>query len=379
MLMRIVMFYHSILSDWNHGNAHFLRGVAGELLSRGHLVDVYEPREGWSISNLMREHGQVAVRKFRKAFPLLAGKPYDPDRLDLDRALSCADLVIVHEWNDPLLVKRIGEHRKRKQSYALFFHDTHHRSVTDPAAMGTYDLSGYDGVLAYGKKIRNIYLAYGWAKNAWVWHEAADVRLFKPIPDSCPERDLVWIGNWGDDERSDEIREFLVEPVKSLNLSATVYGVRYPEEAVRQLEEAGIQYSGWLPNFEVPKVFSRHRVTVHIPRRPYATALPGIPTIRPFEALACGIPLVSAPWEDTDRLFPSGKDFLYAKDGREMTQLLRMLLDDPELRAGMAAQGRRTIMERHTCGHRVNELMQICREIGLDTLERRMRPYYGEG
>jgi spore maturation protein CgeB len=39
--LRVVMFYHSLLSDWNHGNAHFLRGIASELKARGHEVQVY--------------------------------------------------------------------------------------------------------------------------------------------------------------------------------------------------------------------------------------------------------------------------------------------------------------------------------------------------
>ena len=36
--MRIAMFYHSLASDWNHGNAHFLRGIATELIERGHAL-----------------------------------------------------------------------------------------------------------------------------------------------------------------------------------------------------------------------------------------------------------------------------------------------------------------------------------------------------
>lgn len=43
--MRIIMFYHSLVSDWNNGGAHFLRGVAYELMTRGHDVQVYEPRD----------------------------------------------------------------------------------------------------------------------------------------------------------------------------------------------------------------------------------------------------------------------------------------------------------------------------------------------
>ncbi|SNB47493.1 glycosyltransferase [Geobacter sp. DSM 9736] len=368
--MKFVLFYHSIVSDWNHGNAHFLRGIASELISRGHHVDVYEPEAGWSLTNLLREQGEIAIRQFRRTYPLLEGKTYRMDRIDPDRLLAGADVVIVHEWNDHELVRRLGEHHRKKGGYLLFFHDTHHRSVTEAKSMSAYDLSHYDGVLAYGKKIRDIYLKSRWAKNVWVWHEAADVRVFSPQSSVEPEGDVVWVGNWGDEERSEEIREFLIEPVRRLRLKATVYGVRYPQQALRLLEEAGIRYGGWLPNFDVPKVFSRHRVTVHIPRRPYATLLPGIPTIRPFEALSCGIPLVSAPWHDVEGLFAPGEDFLVARNGNEATELLDMLLHHPTRAEELASHGRRTIIERHTCGHRVNELLQICRELGMDTTER---------
>src|SRR3712207_7967500 len=51
------------------------------------------------------------------------------------------------------------------------------------------------------------YLQRGWARRAWTWHEAADVRTFHPMPDIERERDLVWIGNWGDDQRSAERSE----------------------------------------------------------------------------------------------------------------------------------------------------------------------------
>ena len=61
--MRAVLFCHSILSDWNHGNAHFLRGVATELLARGHEVRIFEPRGAWSFENLVAEYGEQAVRK----------------------------------------------------------------------------------------------------------------------------------------------------------------------------------------------------------------------------------------------------------------------------------------------------------------------------
>ena len=115
-------------------------------------------------------------------------------------------------------------------------------------------------------------------------------------------------------KRSAELHEYLLEPVRALGLRARIHGVRYPQEALQGLQGAGIEYAGWLPNYRVPAAFARYRVTVHVPRRPYVEALPGIPTIRPFEVLACGIPLISAPWNDCEGLFTPGEDFLIARE-----------------------------------------------------------------
>ena len=388
--MRIVMFYHSLVSDWNHGNAHFLRGVVTELQARGHAVTVYEPADAWSAVNLFAEYGETAFEQFHTTFPQLESICYIPATLDLDKALTGADLVLVHEWNQHDLVREVGEHRARAKSYRLLFHDTHHRSATDPESMAAYDLSNYDGVLAFGRVIQDLYLKRGWARQAWTWHEAADTRVFKPLripagdancprlsneavgasfqsavrnPQSAIEGDLVWIGNWGDEERTEELREFLIEPVKALKLRARMYGVRYPAAAQQMLADAGIEYAGWLPNYDVPKVFARYRLTVHVPRRPYTEALPGIPTIRVFEALACGIPLICAEWQDSEKLFTAGADYLVARDGREMQQHLQALLSNEAQASALAEHGLCTIRARHTCSQRVDELLRIYREL----------------
>lgn len=356
--MKIRLFYHSLRSDWNHGNAHFLRGIVTELLARRHDVVVYEPADGWSLTNLVAEHGRGPLRKFRAAYPGLKSVRYRPAHFRVERAVADADLVLVHEWSSPELVARLGAAR-RTHGFVLLFHDTHHRLITQREAMRAFDLSAYDGVLAYGDVLRRLYLAERKAARAWTWHEAADASVFHPQKSEKPAGDLVWIGNWGDGERAEELQEFLIRPVKELGLKARVYGVRYPEAARAALAEAGIDYAGWLPNFEVPRVFAQFKVTVHVPRRPYVEALPGIPTIRPFEALACGIPLVCSPWRDTEKLFSPGKDFLTARDGGQMTRHLRALLSDDAARRALAAHGLATIRRRHTCAHRVDELLAI--------------------
>lgn len=360
--MRILMFYQSLLSDWNHGNAHFLRGVASELISRGHDVTVYEPADSWSFKNLVSSYGFGPVYEFQRIFKIKSRR-YDFNLLDFEKELDCADLVIVHEWNRHELVKRIGECRAKGGKFRLFFHDTHHRSVTEEASMAAYDLSNYDGVLAFGNVIREMYISKGWIQNAWTWHEAADTRVFRPMK-RMPFGDIVWIGNWGDEERTQELDEFLARPVQKLGLSARMYGVRYPQEAIKKLDEAGIEYAGWAPNYLVPRIYSNYRLTVHVPRRPYAQALPGIPTIRPMEALACGIPLISAPWEDTEGLFNIGKDFLMARDGDEMEIYMQELLNDSAMREEFSRHGLETILNKHTCSHRVDELLGILSGLG---------------
>jgi len=365
--MNITLFYHSILSDWNHGNAHFLRGIVQELEKRGHQVKVYEPENGWSLQSLVDGYGKAKLDELQAYYPGISTNFYTLESIDLDAVLKDTDLVLVHEWNDHELVKRIGEHRANGGKYKLIFHDTHHRAVTQRESMAKYDLTHYDGVLAFGQKIRDLYLQEGWTSKTWTWHEAADTSVFYPHEHTGYDGDLIWIGNWGDEERTAELHKFLINPVKELGLKAKIYGVRYPEHARKALADAGIEYGGWLPNYKAPEEFAKYKVTVHVPRQPYVEALPGIPTIRPFEALACGIPLISSPWDDAEHLFTPGKDFLVARTGEEMKQQLQTIINNPGKAKEVADHGLQTIRNRHTCAHRVDELEKVCEELGIET------------
>lgn len=366
------MFYHSLYSDWNHGNAHFLRGIVTEMLKTGDEVEVFEPRNNWSLQNMLKDAGDRFLGEFKSYYPELNSNFYTAEDLDLHATLHDADLVLVHEWNDPELVAAIGKYRHEHGHFRLLFHDTHHRSVTRSEAMAKYDLTHYDGVLAFGDVITDIYKKEGWCDKVWTWHEAADTNVFKPLEREY-HGDLVWIGNWGDNERAEELEEFLIAPVRELRLKAKIYGVRYPEKALKKLEEAGIEYGGYLPNYEVPQVFSQYRMTVHVPRRPYVENLPGIPTIRPFEAMACGIPLISSPWRDSEGLFRPGEDFLMATNKQEMKEQMQRVLMAPPLSKSLSESGLERIQERHTCRHRLEQLKQICNtELGMAVEQKKL-------
>lgn len=359
--MKIVYFTHSLISCWNHGNAHFLRGVLRALLGLGHDVTLCEPFESWSRNNLIADAGTASISQFCRDFPELAPRIRflpEGDDAKLEQILDGAGLVLVHEWTAPALAASIGARRARGAKFTLLFHDTHHRMVSEPAAMARYDLSGYDGVLAFGEALSAAYRAQGFSR-VFTWHEAADTALFRPPQREAKRRGAVWIGNWGDGERADELRDYMLTPARSLNLDLDVFGVRYPEAARAELARAGARFHGWAANARVPEIFARHAFTLHIPRQFYVTHLPGIPTIRVFEALACGIPLLCAPWPDAEHLFNPGQDYLQARNPREMFALMRDLAEDSQLRETLAARGLATLRARHTCLHRARELLAI--------------------
>jgi spore maturation protein CgeB len=224
------------------------------------------------------------------------------------------------------------------------------------------NLERFDGILAFGAAIRQIY-AHGFGmKRVWTFHEAADTAHFYPMPGE-KVTDVVWVGNWGDEERTRELEEYLLKPVSSLGSKVSVHGVRYPEAAIAKLARAGIGFHGYLPNLEAPRVYAQSKLTVHVPRRFYANGLSGVPTIRVFEALACGIPLLCSPWTDTEGLFTEGEDYLCLPDGEAMKAEIRHFLDDDRARSQLAEHASKTVQQRHTCAHRAQQLLDICEEL----------------
>ncbi len=293
--MKIVYFTHSLRSCWNHGNAHFLRGVLRELGATRARCHALEPERSWSLDNLLRDHGEAALAPFAAPTPIC--RPVTYPRTDVPR--SC------RRWSTaptsfsstsgtiPRSSPRSAASRRAGRPFTLLFHDTHHRAVSDPDAIDAFDLRGYDGVLAFGGP---------WPKSigAGAGAIASSSGTRRPTCGCSSHRSrrterrgLVWIGNWGDGERTPSWRASC-----SRRRAMPVWRSTSSASAIRPTRwrccsaTASPIAAGW-PTPARPAVFARHLATVHVPRRFYVEHLPGIPTIRVFEALACGIPLVS--------------------------------------------------------------------------------------
>lgn len=336
-----VVIADSRVSEQSHDGSHLLHGVVAELESRGHQV-----------------HALALPGRSR---PTL-------EAFDLDAELDGAELVLVSAPSDAELIAGIGAHRARHDDYRLLFHDTH-RTRTAPKEASQLDLSNYDGVLAGGEALRRVYLERGWAGRAWTWHEAVDTRVFHPLPAIEPEADLVWVGDWGEGARRRELRNFLLCPARSARLHGHLYGDGYPASDRLRIRLSGLRYCGSKLDDRVPELFARHRLTVHVPSGGREGAPPDAPTSYFFEALACGIPLVSAPWDDAEGLFRPEQDYLLARDCAEMREAMQAILEFPEFAAQLRESGLETIRARHTCAHRADELLAIDAELRGDRLE----------
>lgn len=365
--LRIAYLAHSFRSDWNNGNAHFLRGLMRSLAELGHDIKLFEPESGWSFNNLLQENrGARSIDDFKSTYPELRVHTYREQQTTSlpfwKAALGDRQIVILHEWNPPELANILITLRDTI-GFRLLFHDTHHRASSSPEQIRIFGIDKFDGVLAFGDALRRIYQDQLRIQRVWTFHEAADTSIFRPHPHANKTTDVVWIGNWGDGERSDEICTFLLKPAMALREYAfSVYGVRYPPNGLSALHSAGVRYCGYLPNLDAPSTYAAARVTVHIPRQQYATAMHGIPTIRVFEALACGIPLLSAPWDDSEHLFREG-DIVFVENAGEMKDAIRRLISDEHTAEQQALRGLETILTHHTCTHRAQQLTSICEDL----------------
>ncbi len=186
-LMRIAWFTHSLVSDWNHGNAHFLRGVLAELIaprtSGGRLG-----AGGWLEPHQPARAGARSRGGLRAAVP-------DAGLAQLCRhPRPATGRSTAPTWSS-------STNGPRPRSFAPSARGApgagaSRCSSTTPTTgrsrrrtrWRAYDLSAYDGVLAFGEALREVYLRMGWGRRVWTWHEAADTRIFRPRPRYRPGR-----------------------------------------------------------------------------------------------------------------------------------------------------------------------------------------------
>ena len=286
--MRVILFCHSLVSDWNHGNAHFLRGVVQRAAgARPRRRGLRAARTAGASRTCVAEHGEPPLqRASRRAYPALAQpalrRATARSRRGAGRRRPGARARVERARAGRGASARIARPTRR---YRLLFHDTHHRCGHRPGEHGRATTCATTTACSPSASvIRDLYLrAAAGRERAWTWHEAADTRVFQPAAGARRAR-ATWSGSATGATTSAraELREFLIEPVRALRpararstaCATRSDALRSAGERRHRLRRLAAELRG------AARSFARFRVTVHVPRRPYVEALPGIPTIR---------------------------------------------------------------------------------------------------
>jgi spore maturation protein CgeB len=351
--LKIVILGLSITSSWGNGHATTYRGLMRELTARGHDVLFLERDLEWYASN--RD---------------LPNPPYG--RLELytelkelkDRftpAIRDADFVVVGSYVPEGIA--IGEWVTRIAHGATAFYDIDTPVTIARLIKGETDyissrlIPRYDIYLSFtgGPILDYIERHYG-SPMARPLYCSVDTTLYFP-----EERDFKWdlgyMGTYSDD-RQPALERMLLEPARHWPEGRFVVAgpqyprnIRWPRNVKRHTHLSPGRHRAF---------YNSQKFTLNITRANMVAAGYS-PSVRLFEAAACGTPIISDWWEGLDTFFEPDREILIADSAEET---LIHLQDTSELdRRRIGYRARECVLNKHTSRHRALELESYAHEV----------------
>jgi spore maturation protein CgeB len=343
--LRIVILGLSITSSWGNGHATTYRALVRELVRRGHDVLFLERDQPWYADNrdLPRPpHGRTAI------YPDL-----DALRSTHAAAIGGADLVIVGSYVPEGVA--VGDWVQAEASGLTAFYDIDTPVTLARLARGGADylaarqIAGYDLYLSFtgGPTLRRLEREFG-ASAARVLYCSVDPELYYPESRRA-EWDLGYLGTYSDD-RQPTVESLLLKPARAWPEGRfAVAGPQYPDIAW----PANLLYTPHLPPAAHRAFYNRQRFTLNVTRADMIAA-GWSPSVRLFEAAACGTPIISDCWDGLATLLEPGREIFLASSAAEVLRLLRGLPESERRAVGRRARAR--ILAEHTAAHRAAEL-----------------------
>lgn len=343
---RFVVFGLSITSSWGNGHATTFRGLIRELDARRHHVLFLERDVPWYAGNRdllnppfcdMALYGSVEEAKdrfasqVRTADAVIVGS-YVPDGTAIGEWVTshARGVTAFYDIDTPVTMRKL-EHGDQE--------------YISPALVSQYDLYlSFTG----GPMLRRIERRYG-SRRARLLYCSVDPRVY--YPEEKPfEWDLGYIGTYSAD-RQPVLEALLCEPAREWSSGRfVVTGPMYPKH-VRW--PSNVQRIDHLPPGEHRKFYNSQRFTLNVTRVDMVRAGYS-PSVRLFEAAACGVPIVSDWWPGLDEILKPGREILIARNAAES---LRIVKDTPENeRREIAGRARARVLAAHTAAHRAEQL-----------------------
>ncbi|HYD75019.1 CgeB family protein [Ramlibacter sp.] len=354
--LSIVILGLSITSSWGNGHATTYRALVRELVAAGHEVLFLERDQPWYAGN--RDLPQPPWGRTA----LYGSLAELHDRFA--EAVRTADLVIVGSFVPQ--GAQVGDWVQAEAGGVKAFYDIDTPVTLAKLGRGEHDylrpdqVAGYDLYLSFtgGPTLDRLEREFG-SPRARVLYCSVDPQLYYPEPQPAAW-DLGYMGTYSDD-RQPGVDRLLLQPARAWGDGRfIVAGPQYPAGIVWP---ANVEYRPHLPPAEHRAFYNRQRFTLNITRADMVQA-GWSPSVRLFEAAACGTPIVSDRWAGLETLFTPGREIVLADGPAEVLAVLRDLGEDERL--AMAERARRRILERHTAAHRARELVAHALDVDLE-------------
>lgn len=352
--MKLVVFGLSISSSWGNGHATTYRALLRAFAARGHEVVFYEwdapwyrdnrdqPRPGFCRLALYRDWDAVAaeaVAEAREADAVLVGS-YVKDGPRVVDALAEAgvDPLFFYDIDTPVTVSALrggGAEYLRPDQVALFAR--------------YFSFTG-------GPFLQQVLEAELGAREAVPLYCSVDPERYRPVA-ADPELacELGYMGTYAPD-RQPVLERFLLEVARRLpERGFVVAGPQYPEDVAWP---GNVRHLHHLPPDRHPAFYSSAAWQLNATRADMVAA-GWSPSVRLFEAAACGAAMISDRWPGIDRFFSPGREILLPESTEEVVAILRGTHPDDRRAIGEAARAR--VLAEHTAEHRAEELESLLR------------------
>ncbi len=342
--LTIVVLGLSLSSSWGNGHATTYRSLLKAVAERGHDVTFLERDVPWYASERdVTDPGYCRLRFYRDLDGLASFLP----------AIASADAVVVGSYVPE--GRAVGALVQRVASGVRAFYDID-TPVTlaaldrgDCAYLSADQIPGYDLYLSFtgGPTLLRLERQYG-APMARALHCCVDPALYAPRRD--PVRwDLSYLGTYSAD-RQPVLDRLLIEPAqRAPHLRFAVAGPQYPADIAWP---ANVERFEHVSPPDHPEFYGVSRWTLNVTRADMVRA-GWSPSVRLFEAAACGTPLISDRWDGLEAVLRPGRDVLLAETADDVLAILGEGV--PGRRDALAAQARARVLAHHTAAHRAAE------------------------
>jgi spore maturation protein CgeB len=344
--LRFVIFGLSITSSWGNGHATTYRGLVRELVARGHDVLFLERDVPWYADNrdLPKPlHGTTALYN-----------SVDEAKDRFSRQVGQADVVMVGSYVPDGVA--IGDWVTSHAGGATAFYD-----IDTPVTIAKLErleeeylsaqlIPRYDLYLSFtgGPILRRLERQFG-SPRARVLYCSVDPAVYRP-EDTAAKWDLGYIGTYGED-RQPKLDALLCSPARQWKEGRfVVAGPMYPESI---MWPENVERVDHLAPGDHRTFYNSQRFTLNVTRADMVRAGHS-PSVRLFEAAACGVPIISDWWAGLDQMFKPGREILIAQTCEESLRFLREIPEKERLRIGERARAR--VSACHTAAHRAAEL-----------------------